>query len=95
MTPTAASGLPGISSRYALRLVIALACGGLVAAVLVLLNPDLGVFAVLMLANIAAVGLAGAYLSVQSIRKREPFRWLGYLYMALLIAAVVWAAVDS
>jgi len=90
---TQLSGRTG-GARYALRLFITLACGGAIAAVLVLLNPDLGIFAVLMLANIAAVSLAGAYLAVQSIRKREPFRWFGYAYMALLIAAIVWTIVD-
>jgi hypothetical protein len=94
MTSTAASGLPGISSRYALRLILALACGGLAAAALVLLNPDPGVFTVLMLATIAAVGIAGSYLSVQSIRKREPFPWVGYPFLVSLLAAIVWAAVD-
>ncbi len=94
MTPTAASALPRITSRYALRLVVAIGCGALIGAVLVLLNLDLGIFSVLMLANIGAVGLVGAYFSVQSIRRREPFRWVGYLYLAMLLAALVWAAVD-
>ena len=83
-----------MGSRYALRLIVVLVCGALVAAGLVVLNPDLGVFAVLMLANIAAVALAGAYLSVQSIRRREPLRWMGYIHVALLVAAVAWTAVD-
>ena len=94
MTSTAASVLPRISSRYALWLIIDLACGGAIAGILLLLNPELGVFAVMMLANVAGVSLAGAYFAVQSIRKREPLRWLGYAFMALLLAAIIWAAVD-
>jgi hypothetical protein len=94
MTASAVSGATRVGPRYTLRLLAAVLCGGAIGSVLVFWNPDLGVFAVLMLANIVVVGLLGAYFAVQSILKRESVRWVGYTYLGLLVAATIWAAVD-
>ena len=80
--------------RFTLRLLVALLCGVLICWALVLLNPDLGLFALLMLTNIGAVGLLAAYFAIQSILKRETARWVGYSYLVLLLAAIIWAAID-
>ena len=94
MVATVASGIIRIVPRYTLRLLVVLVCGGVIGSVLVLLNPDLRLFAWLMLLNIGAVSLLAAYFAVQSILKRESVRWIGYSYLGLLLAAIIWAAVD-
>jgi len=94
MVATVASGIIRIVPRYTLRLLVVLVCGGVIGSVLVLLNPDLRLFAWLMLLNIGAVSLLAAYFAVQSILKRESVRWIGYSYLGLLLATIIWAAVD-
>lgn len=80
--------------RYTLLLVSVLVVSFFVGCALVLLNPDLGLFAVLMLLNIGSAGLLAAYFAVQSVRRNEPWRWVGYGYLLLLGIALVWAIID-
>jgi hypothetical protein len=94
MTASTASESVRARARYTLRLFAVLLCGVAIGTVLVLLNPDLGLFAWLMLLNIGAVSLLAAYFAFQAILKRESLRWTGYSYLVLLLAAIIWAAVD-
>jgi hypothetical protein len=80
--------------RYTLRLLIALVVCFFVGWILVLFNPDLGLFAVLMLLNVGSAGLLAAYFAVQSVRKKESWCWVGYGYLMLLFIALVWAIID-
>ena len=80
--------------RYIRRLVFAHFVGFIVGWLLLQINFDLGLFAVLMLLNIGIVVVAGVISSVQSIRSKEPWRGLGYVYLLLVVAGAIWVIVD-
>lgn len=80
--------------RYVGRLLFALFVGAVVGWMLLAVNPNLGLFAVLMLLNIGIAGLFGVVYAVQSIRFKESWRWLSYGYLLLVAAGIIWAIID-
>jgi formate hydrogenlyase subunit 3/multisubunit Na+/H+ antiporter MnhD subunit len=80
--------------RYTARLLLALVVGIVMGWLLVAINPNLGLFAVLMLLNIGIVGMFGVFYAVQSIRFKESWRWLSYCYLFLVLAGIIWVIID-
>jgi len=80
--------------RYTRRLFFSLVAGFLVHQLLVVINPNLGLFVFLMFLNIGIVALLGVIYAVQSIRHKESWRWLGYGYLLLVAGGIIWAIID-
>ena len=80
--------------RYTRRLLLALVAGIIVGWLLPAINPNLGLFAMLMLLNICIVGLFGVVCAIQSIRFVESWRWLSYGYLSLVAGGIIWAIID-
>ena len=80
--------------RYTGHLLLVLVVGIVVGWLLLIINPSLGLFAVLMVLNIGIVGLFGVVYAVQSIRFNESWRWLSYCYLFLVLGGIVWAIID-
>lgn len=87
-------GVRNIAHRYTRRLVITLIAGMIVGWSLLAINPNLGVFAALMLLNITVVGVLGIMYALQSIRFKESSWWLGVGYLLLVSGGIIWAIID-
>lgn len=94
MTVEHTRGIANFIPRYTRYLVLVLVVGFLIYWSLLAINPDLGSFTVVMLLNIAIVGLLGVVCSVQAIRHNESWRWFSYLYLLLVISGILWAIID-